>query len=194
MAMHAYVGRGCFGCVQMGGFKSNHGAFIPLLAGDMVKGVDLRQASCHSPHAPAVGPDTVTATCGPLQTASDERRRKHPCCCANRGSCRAGQLDDSMESFFLAETVKYLFLLLRGAASVHDFFVFSTEGHLLPALEGPEPPAATPPLPPSDRHVEGELGGTNECEDVCAEVPIEELLEQVFIPPLDSPDTGLGLS
>ena len=37
-----------------------------------------------------------------------------------------------MESFFLPETSKYLYLLNSNAASLPDYYVFSTEGHLLP--------------------------------------------------------------
>lgn len=39
-----------------------------------------------------------------------------------------------MESFFLSETAKYLFLLGAGAGDLPDFFVLTTEGHLLPPL------------------------------------------------------------
>lgn len=44
-----------------------------------------------------------------------------------------------MESFFLSETAKYLYLLHSNATALPDFYVFSTEGHLLPVLpsEGP---------------------------------------------------------
>lgn len=48
--------------------------------------------------------------------------------------------EDHMESFFLAETVKYLWLLFDLAAGSHNLvesgpynYIFSTEGHLLPA-------------------------------------------------------------
>jgi len=72
---------------------------------------------------------------------------------AERVGVLAGTLEDSMESFFLAETLKYMYLLLKGAAEVTDFFVFTTEAHLMPVL----PTAATaesvilqgpPPGPP----------------------------------------------
>ena len=39
-----------------------------------------------------------------------------------------------MESFFLSETAKYLYLLHSNATTLPDFYVFSTEGHLLPVL------------------------------------------------------------
>jgi hypothetical protein len=46
----------------------------------------------------------------------------------------AGDLEDSMESFFLSETAKYLFLIFSNATALLDFFVFTTEGHLFPVL------------------------------------------------------------
>ena len=39
-----------------------------------------------------------------------------------------------MESFFLSETSKYLFLLGANATQLPDFYVLTTEGHLLPPL------------------------------------------------------------
>ena len=52
---------------------------------------------------------------------------------------RTGELTDTMESFFLAETLKYLYLLFDAGfdngALVHTGayqYVFTTEGHLLP--------------------------------------------------------------
>lgn len=41
-------------------------------------------------------------------------------------------LDDRMESFFLSETLKYLFLAFDPDSDVLERFVFTTEGHLLP--------------------------------------------------------------
>jgi Glycosyl hydrolase family 47 len=46
----------------------------------------------------------------------------------------AGVLEDTMESFFLSETAKYLFLLGANATGLPDFYVLTTEGHLLPPL------------------------------------------------------------
>jgi len=39
----------------------------------------------------------------------------------------AGALEDSMESFMLSETAKYLFLLAANATGLPSFFVLSTE-------------------------------------------------------------------
>lgn len=125
----------------------------------------------------------------------------HACCapCPSRQRCRcAGELDDSMESFFLAETSKYLYLLLSNATAVNDFFVFSTEGHLLPVLPSAAEAASTaPPQPQHQNPVGGDLrppagaggrdsgggGGRAEgaCGDVCAETPLAELIGQVCI-------------
>lgn len=53
-----------------------------------------------------------------------------------------------MESFFLSETAKYLFLLGAGAGDLPDFFVLTTEGHLLPPL--PSAAAHSAGFPPGD--------------------------------------------
>ena len=42
-----------------------------------------------------------------------------------------------MESFFISETAKYLYLLFHGSSALIDFFVLSTEGHPLPPLYAP---------------------------------------------------------
>jgi Glycosyl hydrolase family 47 len=54
----------------------------------------------------------------------------------------AGALEDGMESFFLAETAKYLFLLFTPAPSLANFLVLSTEGHLFPVLSSPDLPGS----------------------------------------------------
>ena len=46
----------------------------------------------------------------------------------------SGALEDTMESFFLSETVKYLYLLWSDAAALPDFYLLSTEGHLVPPI------------------------------------------------------------
>ena len=46
-----------------------------------------------------------------------------------------------MESFFLSETMKYLYLLHSNASALIDFAVFSTEGHFFfPEADNAEPP------------------------------------------------------
>ena len=55
----------------------------------------------------------------------------------------AGELEDSMESFFLSETSKYLYLLHANATYLPDNYVFTTEGHLLPPFPlADQPPAS----------------------------------------------------
>ncbi|KAL4855837.1 Alpha-mannosidase I [Chlorella vulgaris] len=58
------------------------------------------------------------------------------CGYASVGDVTTGQLEDTMESFFLSETVKYLFLLFSNASALVDHFVLSTEGHLLAPFPG----------------------------------------------------------
>ena len=61
------------------------------------------------------------------------------CPAATRADHAAGALEDTMESFFLSETAKYLFLLHSNASALPDFYIFSTEGHILPVLPSDEP-------------------------------------------------------
>lgn len=49
-----------------------------------------------------------------------------------------------MESFFLPETSKYLYLLNSNAAALPDYYVFSTEGHLLPPFPYQPPNDSSP--------------------------------------------------
>ena len=71
-------------------------------------------------------------------------------CCAVICMCKqqvrrdaaAGELDDSMESFFLSETTKYLFLLQANTTDLPDHYVFTTEGHLLPPFAPLQPSQA----------------------------------------------------
>lgn len=50
-----------------------------------------------------------------------------------------------MESFFLSETSKYLFLLQANTTHLPDHYVFTTEGHLLPPFTtASSQPLATP--------------------------------------------------
>lgn len=83
-----------------------------------------------------------------------------------------------MESFFLAETLKYMYLLLKGAAEVTDFFVFTTEAHLMPVL----PTAATaesvilqgpPPGPPPGA--------------AAASTPVDDDEDEYYDPPEEEP-------
>lgn len=64
---------------------------------------------------------------------------KVDCGFAGLKDVRTGVHDDKMSSFFLAETLKYLYLLFSFDNETHidlDKFIFSTEGHLLPISLG----------------------------------------------------------
>uniref|UniRef100_A0A0E0JPC8 alpha-1,2-Mannosidase n=1 Tax=Oryza punctata TaxID=4537 RepID=A0A0E0JPC8_ORYPU len=72
--------------------------------------------------------------------ASLQYGAKCPCGYCHISDVETHQQDDHMESFFLAETVKYLWLLFDLAAGPDNIvengpykYIFSTEGHLLPA-------------------------------------------------------------
>lgn len=65
-----------------------------------------------------------------------QQTAKGKCGYASVGDVATGRLEDTMESFFLSETVKYLYLLFANATAVVDHFVLSTEGHLLPVFPG----------------------------------------------------------
>ena len=69
-----------------------------------------------------------------LITRSNASSQELAAFCAAWGAALAGALEDTMESFFLSETIKYLCLLHSNATALPDYFVFSTEGHLLPVL------------------------------------------------------------
>ncbi len=59
---------------------------------------------------------------------------KTKCGVAGLKDVNTGQLDDRMESFFLSETLKYLYLLFDKENIINSLdgnFVFSTEGHIL---------------------------------------------------------------
>ena len=47
-----------------------------------------------------------------------------------------------MESFFLSETTKYLFLLFANTTDLPNHYVFTTEGHLLPPFPVQDQPSA----------------------------------------------------
>mmetsp|Transcript_9708 Transcript_9708/g.35555 ORF Transcript_9708/g.35555 Transcript_9708/m.35555 type:complete len:967 (-) Transcript_9708:92-2992(-) len=77
-------------------------------------------------------------------------------------------VDDHMESFFLSETLKYLFLLYDTGTDVAEQYIFTTEGHLLP-IDGLQPqvhvPTKVQDVPTCDIAGGGSLetsGGQNE--------------------------------
>jgi hypothetical protein len=87
----------------------------------------------------------------------------------------AGALEDSMESFFLAETAKYLYLLFHNSTAINDFFMLTTEGHLFPILpnnlaphDGTHQPAPSycPSQPPPARATQDPTGAST--QEVCS--------------------------
>lgn len=77
-----------------------------------------------------------------------------------------------MESFFLSETAKYLYLLHSNASTLPDFYIFSTEGHILPVLPAGEPSHRLPGSQPD----EGKSKHGN-CRDLCRIHTRAELLQ-----------------
>ncbi|KAI9773052.1 MAG: alpha mannosidase-like protein [Geoglossum simile] len=70
---------------------------------------------------------------------------------------RSGELSDRMESFFLGETAKYLFLLFDQEHPINTLdapFVFTTEGHplIIPRSPSRQPPRAKVDASGSDTH------------------------------------------
>lgn len=104
---------------------------------------------------------------GEMALRDIKRRCWTKCGWAGLQDVRSGELSDRMESFFLGETAKYLFLLFDPSHPLNTWdapFVFTTEGHPLvipkrlrparsrPAKEPPlerQPAVGTCPLPPA---------------------------------------------
>ena len=79
-----------------------------------------------------------------------------------------GELDDSMASFFLSETLKYLYLLTSNTTSFIDAFVFSTEAHIFP------------PLPSEQFHeTEPRQLAPAECRSICVDHTEEQLVRSL---------------
>ncbi|KAK9826109.1 hypothetical protein WJX81_004279 [Elliptochloris bilobata] len=71
-----------------------------------------------------------------LQATLVERAARR-CGFASLVDVATGEVDDTMESFVLAETLKYLLLLFSDAHALPSFFVLTTEGHLLAPYPAP---------------------------------------------------------
>ena len=88
-----------------------------------------------------------------------------------------GELDDSMASFFLSETLKYLFLLTSNVTSFIDAFVFSTEAHVFP------------PLPSMHFHeTEPRQLAPAECRSICVYHTEEQLVRFHKVLPMPNGD------
>jgi len=82
---------------------------------------------------------------------------------ANIKDVATGELDDGKDSFFLSETLKYLFLLHSNITSIIDAFIFSTQAHVFPPLPAPKSKTLT--------HTKS----IPECREVCSEKSEEQL-------------------
>lgn len=75
---------------------------------------------------------------GKLMLAALEKRARVDCGYAALSNLhKLGEYDDRMDSFFLAETLKYLYLLFEDARALGvdmDAYELNTEAHLLPLL------------------------------------------------------------
>ncbi|KAL3161638.1 hypothetical protein ABBQ32_010493 [Trebouxia sp. C0010 RCD-2024] len=78
-----------------------------------------------------------------LQTTLVEGH-KQKCGYAGIADMATGELEDSMESFFLSETCKYLYLLHANTTHLPNNYVFTTEGHLVPPFNASLYPPAGP--------------------------------------------------
>ncbi|KAH4823214.1 alpha-1,2-Mannosidase [Parastagonospora nodorum] len=89
---------------------------------------------------------------GEMALRDIKRRCWTKCGWAGLQDVRSGELSDRMESFFLGETAKYLFLLFDPSHPLNTWdapFVFTTEGHPLivpKRLRPRQAPRAEPPL------------------------------------------------
>ena len=86
-----------------------------------------------------------------------------PCGYAIVRNVSSHALGDRMESFFLSETLKYLWLLYDDSSFIHHGnYIFSTEGHYFPVLAALQrrAPGDTPPVTPTSGNAHS--GGGND--------------------------------
>lgn len=81
-------------------------------------------------HATTGKDDLLHSAVRVLERLRDHTRVK--CGHASVGDIGTSRLEDTMESFFLSETSKYLYLTFANATTLIDHYVLSTEGHLFP--------------------------------------------------------------
>ncbi|KAG7670956.1 hypothetical protein KSW81_004384 [Nannochloris sp. 'desiccata'] len=86
-------------------------------------------------HATTEKNDLLHSTVRVLEKLRDHTRVK--CGHASVGDIGTSRLEDTMESFFLSETSKYLYLTFANATTLIDHYVLSTEGHLFPPFSVP---------------------------------------------------------
>ncbi|RMZ68549.1 mannosyl-oligosaccharide alpha-12-mannosidase [Pyrenophora seminiperda CCB06] len=137
---------------------------------------------------------------GEMALRDIKRRCWTKCGWAGLQDVRTGELNDRMESFFLGETAKYLFLLFDPSHPLNTWdapFVFTTEGHPLiipkrvrPTRKTPEAPplwqaAETCPLPPA--HLPFSISATAARTDVYHAASLAKLHLMPTAETLDSP-------
>ncbi|KAI2480460.1 glycoside hydrolase family 47 protein [Pyrenophora tritici-repentis] len=137
---------------------------------------------------------------GEMALRDIKRRCWTKCGWAGLQDVRTGELNDRMESFFLGETAKYLFLLFDPSHPLNTWdapFVFTTEGHPLiipkrvrPARKIPEAPplwqmVETCPLPPA--HLPFSISATAARNDVYHAASLAKLHLMPTVETLDSP-------
>ncbi|GAX82662.1 hypothetical protein CEUSTIGMA_g10088.t1 [Chlamydomonas eustigma] len=67
------------------------------------------------------------------------KHNKAKCGFASITHVDTGEQQDLQESFFLSETLKYLFFIFSNQPHFIDYYVLTTEGHLMPVLLDPPP-------------------------------------------------------
>ncbi|EMD95630.1 glycoside hydrolase family 47 protein [Bipolaris maydis C5] len=138
---------------------------------------------------------------GEMALRDIKRRCWTKCGWAGLQDVRTGELNDRMESFFLGETVKYLFLLFDPSHPLNTWdapFVFTTEGHplIIPkrlrskkstasGLQSDGQTAETCPLPPA--HLPFSISATAARPDVYHAASLAKLHLMPTIETLDSP-------
>ncbi|KAI9656151.1 MAG: alpha mannosidase-like protein [Alyxoria varia] len=98
-----------------------------------------------------------------------EARCRTPCGWAGLEDVRTGEMKDRMESFFLGETAKYLYLLFDPEHPLNHLdkaFVFTTEGH--PVIL----PSETKRCSRSERYPVGQSESVDTLEDTCPIPPV----------------------
>ena len=121
--------------------------------------------SSYALHAATNGHPVYRAA-GAMVAKTLEARCKAPCGFASLADVASGAQEDTMESFFLAETVKYLWLLFTpGAEGLLDAAVLTTEGHPLPPL--PRADGTPDPPPPT-------VASNSTCAFLCTPPPSDD--------------------
>lgn len=105
-----------------------------------------------------------------------QRRCWTPCGWAGLQNVLSGEKTDRMESFFLGETVKYLYLLFDDAHPLNSLdaaYVYTTEGHpiLIPKTRSPSK-AHSPAMKPKDVSMHRDSGLVDTCPAPPPSIPV----------------------